>query len=33
MNCKANASFKDYIKFEVTLIEKNYEFIWKFVSW
>jgi hypothetical protein len=27
MNCKANASFKDYIKFEVTLIEKNYEFI------
>ncbi len=27
MNYMANASFKDYIKFEVTLVEKNYEFI------
>ncbi len=27
MNCKANASFKDYIKFEVALVEENYEFI------
>ncbi len=27
MNCRANASFKDYIKFEVALVEENYEFI------
>jgi hypothetical protein len=30
MNCRANASFKDYIKFEVALIEENYEFIEEF---
>ncbi len=29
MNYKANASFKDYIKFEVTLVKENYEFIEK----
>jgi hypothetical protein len=29
MNYMANASFKDYIKFEVTLAEENYEFIEK----
>jgi hypothetical protein len=27
MNWKANAIFKDYIKFEVALVEENYEFI------
>jgi len=27
MNCRANTSFKDYIKFEVALVEENYEFI------
>ncbi len=27
MNYMANASFKDYIKFEITLAEENYEFI------
>jgi hypothetical protein len=27
MNCTANASFKDYIKYEVVLVEENYEFI------
>jgi hypothetical protein len=27
MDYMANANFKDYIKFEVTLVEKNYEFI------
>jgi hypothetical protein len=30
MNCRANVSFKDYIKFEVALIEENYEFIEEF---
>jgi hypothetical protein len=30
MNYMANASFKDYIKFEVTLVEKNYDFIEEF---
>ncbi len=29
MNYMANVSFKDYIKFEVTLTEENYEFIEK----
>jgi hypothetical protein len=30
MNYMANASFKDYIKFEVILVEENYEFIEEF---
>jgi hypothetical protein len=30
MNYMVNASFKEYIKFEVTLIEENYEFIEEF---
>jgi hypothetical protein len=30
MNYRANASFKDYIKFEVALVEGNYEFIEEF---
>jgi hypothetical protein len=30
MNCTRNASFKDYIKYEVILVEKNYEFIEEF---
>ncbi len=27
MNCMANENFKDYIKFLITLVEENYEFI------
>ncbi len=30
MNYMANANFEDYIKFEVTLAEENYEFIEEF---
>jgi hypothetical protein len=29
MNCTANASFKGYSKYEVVLVEENYEFIEK----
>jgi hypothetical protein len=29
MNCTTNASFKNYIKFKVALVEKNYKFIEK----
>ncbi len=27
MNCTTNASFKNYITYEVVLVEENYEFI------
>jgi hypothetical protein len=27
MNCTANACFKDYMKYEVVLVEENYDFI------
>jgi hypothetical protein len=30
LNCMANVNFKDYIKFEVAVVEKNYEFIEEF---
>ncbi len=30
LNCMANVNFKDYIKFEVVVVEKNYEFIEEF---
>jgi hypothetical protein len=30
LNCSTNANFKDYIKAEVTLGEKNYELIEEF---
>ncbi len=30
LNCMANVNFKDYIKFEVVVIEENYEFIEEF---
>jgi hypothetical protein len=30
LNCIANANFKKYIKFEVTLVEENYELIEEF---
>jgi len=29
LNCLANVNFKDYIKFEITLVEDNYELIEK----
>jgi hypothetical protein len=30
LNCLANVNFKDYIKFEMTLVEDNYELIEEF---
>jgi hypothetical protein len=30
MNCTTNANFKQYIKFEVALVEENYVFIEEF---
>jgi hypothetical protein len=30
MKCTGNASFKDYIKSKVVMVEKNYEFIEEF---